>query len=599
MKCPNCGQWNQASLPRCKRCGTPLEAENNAEPSWKSQLKDERGKTYIRVDECGEAETTADSRDQLAQEMAELKQRKAAGARRQRALRAESAKRGSAPSGMTIRTHSTVNTFWNVEDDPASTVRFVHPEKESETPQETAHHQVAGPMYDGYSETRSYDPLWSQQEMSSTYQLPRDTRLTRLPSRRRGMRHMIRFLAVVLFLVVSALAVYFGVSLYQQQAANRKDEHQAVITASILNDLAAHTIMIPGEDGQQIYIRELHTSYMVTGGFATVQVEDHIWYDDYEGVLGDTMQVTLTPFLKSASGQQKPMDPIQYEISIPLSPITLDSPDSLYEEVSTAMYTLQFTVRPGSVLTINGEDYSDVVDGETGEANINVTVQPRGENVFNVSVRSQYCRENSMRLVLYRAEQEVILDFAADTYTSTNAKILPITCTTSPGARVEVLSPHLDLNITNVDTTGVFTFNAVFEQVGDNTITVSASMPGKKTSIVNYNIYYVPTATEYTKRAWGLDNGGYEELLNNIAVRTAEKRVYLAAGTIKEIISTKPQMAIIDTGANGSERLLMVENHSKTTWKVGDWFRLYGDVAGSYDGLPWLQVRYTYAKNEH
>ena len=86
------------------------------------------------------------------------------------------------------------------------------------------------------------------------------------------------------------------------------------------------------------------------------------WYDDYEGTLGESMEVTLNPFLKSTSGQQTPMDPITYDISIPLSPLELDSPDSTYTTVSTAMYTLKFTVRPGSKLTINGEDYSDVVD---------------------------------------------------------------------------------------------------------------------------------------------------------------------------------------------------------------------------------------------
>ncbi len=127
------------------------------------------------------------------------------------------------------------------------------------------------------------------------------------------------------------------------------------------------------------------------------------------------MEVTLTPFLKSASGQQTPMDPITYEISIPLSPITLDSPDSTYQEVSTAMYTLSFTVRPGSTITINGEDYSDVVDADTGSVNINATIQPIGDNVFNVVVRSQYCRENTMTVILHRAKQEFPLDLVANT----------------------------------------------------------------------------------------------------------------------------------------------------------------------------------------
>lgn len=598
MKCPNCGSWNKASLPRCMRCGTPLRPDPDAEPTWKNELKDGKGKEYIRVDESGEAESAPDSRDQLAQEMAELKQRKIAGASRQRALRAESARRGSAPSGMTIRTHRSVNTFWNVEDDPASTARFVSPEKKEEAESAGTRHDN-GAFYDSFDETRSYDPLWSHQEMSSTYQLPRDTRLTKLPSRRRGLRHVVRFLAVLLMLSVTGLAVFFGIAFFQQRQATVKDANAAVVTASILNDLAAHTIMIPGEDGQQIYIRELHTSYIVTGGFATVQVEDHVWYDDYEGALDETMEVTLTPFLKSASGQQTPMDPITYEISIPLSPITLDSPDSTYEEVSTAMATLSFTVRPGSTITINGEDYSDVVDAETGSVSINATIQPIGDNVFNIAVRSQYCRENTMTVVLHRAKQEIPLDLAADTYTSTNIQRLQISCTTLPGATVEVLSPHSDLDITNVDTTGEFTFYAIFDQIGDNTITVTASMPGKQTSELNYVIYYVPSAAEYTVKAWALTNGGYSELLNNISLRAANRQIYLAAGTITSMISEKPQMAIIDVGTEGTEQLLMVENYSKTTWKVGEWYRLYGDVAGSYDGKPWLQVRYTYSKGEY
>lgn len=596
MKCPNCGQWNKASLPRCMRCGTPLQPAPDAEPAWKNELKDEKGREYIRVDESGEMEAAPDSRDQLAQEMAELKQRKTAGASRQRALRAESARRGSAPSGMTIRTHRSVNTFWNVEDDPSSTVRFVPPE---ELREDAASRAEDGSFYDGFNETRSYDPLWSQQEMSSTYQLPRDTRLTKLPSRRRGLRHVIRFLTALLMLTVTGLAVFFGIEFFKQRQASQTDANAAFVNASMLNDVAAHTILIPGEDGQQIYIRELHTSYLVTGGFATVQVEDHVWYDDYEGVLDETMEVTLTPFLKSASGNQTPMDPITYEISIPLSPITLESPDTTYEEVSTAMSTLEFTVRPGSTVTINGEDYSDVVDAETGTVSINATIQPIGENVFNIVVRSQYCRENTLTVVLYRAKQEIPLDLAADTYTSTNLQKLTISCTTLPGATVEVLSPHSDLNITDIDTTGAFTFIAIFDQIGDNTITVTASMPGKETSVLNYVVYYVPTAAEYTVKAWSLKDNGYSELLNNISLRAANKQIYLAPGTITSIISDKPQMALVDVGTDGTEQLLMVENYSKTTWKVGEWYRLYGDVAGSYDGLPWLKVRYTYSEGEY
>ena len=87
MKCPNCGLWNKASLPRCMRCGTPLQPESKTEPAWKSELKDGKGREYIRVDESGEMESAPDSRDQLAQEMAELKQRSQPSARHARRKR--------------------------------------------------------------------------------------------------------------------------------------------------------------------------------------------------------------------------------------------------------------------------------------------------------------------------------------------------------------------------------------------------------------------------------------------------------------------------------------------------------------------------------
>ncbi len=436
--------------------------------------------------------------------------------------------------------------------------------------------------------------------MSSTYQLPRDTRLTKLPSRRRGLRHVIRFLAVLLMLSVTGLAVFFGIAFFQQRQATVKDANAAIVTASIRNDLAAHTIMIPGEDGQQIYIRELHTSYIVTGGFATVQVEDHFWYDDYEGNLGETMEVTLTPFLKSASGQQTPMDPITYEISIPLSPITLDSPDSTYQEVSTAMYTLSFTVRPGSTITINGEDYSDVVDADTGSVSINATIQPIGDNVFNVVVRSQYCRENTMTVILHRAKQEIPLDLAADTYTSTNSKKILISCTTLPGATVEVLSPHTDLNITDVDTTGEFSFYAVFDQIGDNTITVTASMPGKQTSVLNYVVYYVPPGIRIYHES--LEPG--KRRLLGIAEQHLHPYSQPAdlSGRRHHYFHYFRQTANghygyrhgwQGTAGHGGE---LLQDHVEGGRLVSAVRRCGGPT---YDSMPWLQVRYTYSKGEY
>lgn len=590
MKCPQCGQWNRASMPHCQKCGAALESADPRHPSWKTTLQDDqKGKEYIRVDEDGETSATPDRRDALAEEMVELKQRKATGSRVQRQLRSESARHGSAPSGMTIRTHASVDTFWNVEDNPRTTVRIKR--SGSEASREKRTHQVG----DTWQEQRFYDPLWEEQEMQGSWQLPQTMQFTsRLPSRARGLRHVVSILTVILVVCLVGLTGFFGYNYFKDRADAAREQHKPSITASIKDDLAAHTILIPGVDGQQIYIRELHTSYVVTGGFATVQVADHVWYDEITDYVGETMAVTLTPYVKTSGGQQKPMEVITYDISIPLSPITMNSPDNLRTEVATAMYSLNFTVRPGSTVYINDENVSDTVDSEDGDFTYNATVQPIGDNNFVVRVRSQYCRENTMTVTLYREPQEIPLDLSADTYASTNSKAIEINATTLPGAEIEVLSPHSDLNVTYLDSTGAFSFYALFDHYGDNTVTITASYPGKKTSTVQYNIYYIPNQDEYTPKAWPLDASGYSELLSNNVVRTERNQIYEVKGTIAEIISVKPQMAIVYTGEDGKSQPVLVENFTKTTWVLGEYYRIFADANGTYSSMPRLSARYTY-----
>ena len=107
---------------------------------------------------------------------------------------------------------------------------------------------------------------------------------------------------------------------------NTSSGSNASITSSIVDDLAAHTVLIPGEDGQQIYVgAPMQATYPVVDGFATVEIPDYLWYRDLPsvGVENETMHVTLKAFLKTANGRQKALDPIEYDISIPLSPIAL------------------------------------------------------------------------------------------------------------------------------------------------------------------------------------------------------------------------------------------------------------------------------------
>ena len=633
MKCPNCGKWNQASLPHCIYCGQELPNDAygpQGVPAWQLELEDrDRKNTYVRVDETGEQETTNDPRDTLASEMADLKSRKLMGEQKQRMLREEAARRGMAPSGRSVRTTSNRGTFFSAYDDPDTALRPVAPELveegevapdarrvvpvkyrttySSSQPEDEVygygntrrivniqHPDESETVYDGYHDTSAYLPSFANQDEYENSMRLKNAALSRKPRRHSG-RRILRFLVLLGMLGVAGwLAVAFVIPMLT--ADQNVDERTAVVIPTIRDDMAAHTVTIPGEDGQRITIRELRTSAIVTGGVATFDILDHVWYDNYEDYLQDTMTVTLTPYVITDSGKQQALEPIYYEIDIPLSPIELSTPDSPYQVVSTALYNIVFYVREGSTVTINGEDYSDLVNTEGGKVSYNATVQPIGENNFEIRVRSQYCRENTLTVTLYREKQEIPLDLASDIASTNDDGFMTVRGTTLPGAVVKVLSPYSDLDITNTAVDGSFSFVAKFDKIGVNTIIITADYPGKGTTRVEHNVTYVPNVDIYSRKAWSMKDM-YTNYMDNLSTRVANQQIYICQKAIvTSIETTKPQRAFVNVGTEESPMLVYVENGSRTTWEVGKCYDLYGDAYGMYDSKPWLIVRYTYEK---
>ena len=561
--------------------------------------------------------------------MADLKSRKITGEQKQRMLREEAARRGMAPSGRSVRTTSNRGTFFSAYDDPDTTLRPVAPElvEESEVapdarrvvpvkyrttysasqPEDEVygygntrrivniqHPDESETVYDGYHDTSAYLPSFANQDEYENSMRLKNAALSRKPRRHSG-RRILRFVVLLGMLGVAGwLAVAFVVPMLT--ADRDVDERTAVVIPTIRDDMAAHTVTIPGEDGQRITIRELRTSAIVTGGIATFDILDHVWYDNYEDYLQDTMTVTLTPYVITDSGKQQALEPIHYEIDIPLSPIELSTPDSPYQVVSTALYNIVFYVREGSTVTINGEDYSDLVNTEGGKVSYNATVQPIGENNFEIRVRSQYCRENTLTVTLYREKQEIPLDLASDIGSTNDDGFMTVRGTTLPGAVVKVLSPYTDLDITNTAVDGSFSFVAKFDKIGENTIVITADYPGKSTTRVEHIVTYVPNVDIYSRKAWSMKDM-YTNYMDNLSTRVANQQIYICQKAIvTSIETTKPQRAFVNVGTEESPMLVYVENGSRTTWEVGKCYDLYGDAYGMYDSKPWLIVRYTYEK---
>ena len=585
-------------MPHCTKCGAPLNIDQATRLQWKDTLKDSGpSSSYLRADEFGQVDATPDSRDQLAREMQDLKKRKREGAELQSRLRKKSGE-SDAPDVIVTEESPVRSRRARHDDVPVTAVRVQPVDRNVQARRNESEiwHKVRFMDANGaFAESRTYDPAPSGEYTQGTGSWYIAGPLGSHIAPRRERRFSFMKVALVL-LVLSILSVggYFG---YQYVMAEKAPVYsqEAIVTATFIDDLPGHTILIPGEDGTTIYIRELHASYVVVDGFATIEVADHTWYDNVNSALDETMDVTLTPFLKSSSGRQTPLPLVSYQITIPLSPISLESPEALRTTVSTQMKAIEIKVRPGSTVLVNGKDHSDTVTAE-GDMLYNAIVHPEGDNNYTFTVRSRYCRENSITVVFYREKQEIMLDLDVSTFGTTDKKTMKVSATTVAGAKVDVLTPYTDLDLSEVDKTGRFSFYAVFDKIGDNRITIQASMGNLKPSVVNHDVYYCPTRDEYTTKAWNMDAANYSELLSNMQVRAARNQIYVIKGVVKSIESDKPQRVVILSSEDGKSQPVLLENKTKTKWEVGKYYRIYADAYSTFNSMPWLIARYTYLK---
>ena len=520
MKCPACGYWNRASYPHCFRCGEPLKAIDRmtsalpAEELQKTAPLPSDLPTEIRFDEEGNERVAADLRDRLAAEMLSLHERKKRGEAKQQKLRERGAERGFAPTQRQLTYSSRRSRLFS---SPEAARRRRAALEETEVSID----------YDGYTETPTYQSIsedfatYSQSlvkaRQSGVIPLPKTGKRGGLVGRRR----LIPVLALALLLAAGGIALYqFVISPWlAARVPVKPEEEQVHISASILDDMAAHTIDIPAPEGAQIYIKELRKSFVATGGYASIQVADYVWYELEERLVNPTMDVTLTPYIRTSTGEQKQMEPVHYTIDIPLSPITLISPDVTWLEVSTPIYNIRFHVMQNSKVFINGEDYSSYVNTQSGYISYNAAIQPIGDNNINIVVRSQYYRENSVNLVIHRAVQDIPLDLASTLDDESSRPTMTITATTRAGATVTVLSPHRKLDTSRLASTGAFSFEAIFSKIGTNTVEIRADFPDKNPTVIRHLLS--AAADRLTKKAWALDDWGYPDLLANINARVA------------------------------------------------------------------------------
>ncbi len=599
MKCPNCGHWNRASFPRCFVCGTPLNQEiDSKKPSWKEEVDNNfKPRSIAKITDEENIVIDKDPRDVLATEMKDLRKRKKKGEEEQRRMQLEEdSPLVSVATGRRIQSTSRRRELFDkdtLQNQDENQTHYIRPDSIPVLNPRTVD-------YDDYEDTEPFAPIEGRANPRKSPLAGHMTTRQMRHTRPFGFHRFARiFIPVLLVLALLSGSYYFVIHplFLSKNGEVQTLQSKTIISPSIFDEMPAHIIKIPGPENTQIYIKELRKSYTVISGYATIEVPDYTWYQHDADIDQPIYSVTLTPYMKTASGNQKPMETITFDVDIPLSPLTLVSPDVTFVTVNDrAKYQIQFQVEKGSSVTINGEDFSDLVSTQDGLISYNVTVQPTGNNEVVIETKAKYYRRNTLTLTLYRQPQSIQLELDPTLGTSwASSAPMKVSGTTLNKATINVLSPHRNLDLTKLITNGTFSFEAIFPIIGTNTIEIKASYPGKEDTFVRYEIYHVPPASEYTRKAWPMKAYNYSELLDNLDLRISSTQIYVCKGTITEILTTSPQLAILETGTAEDSRPILLENKSTDVWKVGEKYNIYGDAFGSYNGMPRLIGRYTYS----
>ena len=385
-------------------------------------------------------------------------------------------------------------------------------------------------------------------------------------------------LATLAAIGVGAYKLYTWISDYRLTRLYTRGAYAPTVNQVTMSDLrSGHSVVFYGKDGDQIFLPEMNRSLSISGGVARMEVADSDWFDLSVSDV-DYADITLTPMLISETGAKTELPMVNFQIDVPESPLTITSPASDRITVVTSVYPLVLNVVPGSTVFVNGEDVTGSID-RSGLLNTNVSVEPIGDNVITLIVRTPKHRETRKEIVIFRQHYDIEIELDTTVSDRSSSRTMAVTGKTEPGAMISVDTDHLEESV-NIDmSTGRFSFIARFTTVGNNVVRFHASRPGKQDATISFTVDYLPSLAEYSAKAWAMD---YPQL--KTMFEQWNGKVFLCKGElIDSVTDGDATYLIMDVGDNTQQQLIVLENRSSiTSPTLGRRYESYADVAGQY-----------------
>jgi len=404
---------------------------------------------------------------------------------------------------------------------------------------------------------------------------------------------MIVLLWVACFVVV-AIGIYklvFWIDSYKITRLYTRGAYTPTVNEVEMDDgRKGHALIFYGKDGDKIFLPEINQTLSICGGVARLEIADSDWFVGDVSEF-DYAEISFSPVLMQENGLSIQLPNVDYKVDVPLSPLTIISPADEDLNIVTSTYPIDLEVVAGSSIYINGEDLSDRVD-RSGALSVDVSVQPIGDNVYTVIVRTPRHKETRHDIVIYREKFDIQVELDTTVSNSSSETTMAVSGSIEPGAAISVETPHIEESLILDMNTGDFSFVAKFSQYGDNTVRFRATKPGRADAVVSFVVNYKPTLAAYGDKAWKMD---YDQLC--LLFEQWQSRVFLCEGTIVDSFTDgETKYLVMDVGKDGKTQLIVLENLTTISPSFGPKYSAYADVTGRYlykdQYYPKLTARY-------
>ena len=398
--------------------------------------------------------------------------------------------------------------------------------------------------------------------------------------------------ATLLAVGIGAYKLWTWIDSYRLNRLYTRGAYTPTVSTVTMSDLRqGHSIAFYGKDGDQIFLPEMNRSLSISGGVARMEVADSDWFGPSVSEV-ESADISMSPMLISEKGKKTQLPLLHFTVDVPESPLVITSPASERTLVVTSVYPLILNVVPGSTVFVNGENVTESID-RSGLLSTNVSVQPIGDNVITLIVRTPRHRETRKEIIIERKHYDIELELDTTVSDRSASRTMAITGKTEPGAMIAVDTDYLEESLTIDMETGRFSFIARFTTIGDNVVRFRATREGKGDAEISFTVNYLPSLAEYSAKAWAMDYPQLKSLFEQW-----NGRVFQCNGElIDSFTEGETQYLVMDVGDSSQQQLVILENRSSVTSPtLGRRYVAYADVSGQHmyksNYYPMLVARY-------